>query len=101
MRLPARAKVNTSVVRGNRELGIVKAPRDLHPFPFLCQACCFRNEWRRHTVKWNRRRKKDLTVSYDETKHETTAPEQDHSITSVRSNGQKRVGTEPTEKNVS
>src|SRR6266446_3533877 len=32
-------------------------------------------------------RKKDLTVSCDETKHETTSPEQDHSITSARSNG--------------
>src|SRR3984893_1319813 len=31
-------------------------------------------------------RKKDLTVSCDETKHETTSPEQDHSITSARSN---------------
>src|SRR5580700_1197967 len=30
-------------------------------------------------------RKKDLTVSCDETKHETTSPEQDHSITSARS----------------
>src|SRR5882762_8411723 len=32
-------------------------------------------------------KKKDLTVSCDETKHETTSPEQDHSITSARSNG--------------
>src|SRR5580704_12847583 len=32
-------------------------------------------------------RKKDLTVSCDETKHETTSPAQDHSITSARSNG--------------
>src|SRR6266478_3733323 len=32
-------------------------------------------------------RKKDLTVSCDETKHETTSPEQDHSIPSARSNG--------------
>src|ERR1700676_321701 len=32
-------------------------------------------------------RKKDLTVSCDETKHETTSPEQDHSITSPHSNG--------------
>src|ERR1700688_4318886 len=31
--------------------------------------------------------KKDLTVSCDETKHETTSPEQDHSITSASSNG--------------
>src|SRR5882762_7597288 len=31
--------------------------------------------------------KKDLTVSCDETKHETTSPEQDHSIPSARSNG--------------
>src|ERR1700732_4344983 len=31
--------------------------------------------------------KKDLSVSCDETKHETTSPEQDHSITSARSNG--------------
>ena len=51
--------------------------------------------------------KKDLTVSCDETKHETTSPEQDHSITSARSNGwaecrdKKSVGTEPTGKNVS
>lgn len=50
---------------------------------------------------------KDLRVSWDETKHETTSPEQDHSITSARSNGwaecrdKKSVGTEPTEKNVS
>src|SRR5258706_225568 len=39
------------------------------------------------------------TVSCDETKHETTSPEQDHSITSARSNGwaecrdKKNVGT--------
>src|ERR1700730_19382017 len=32
-------------------------------------------------------RKKDLTVSCYETKHETTSPQQDHSITSARSNG--------------
>src|SRR5216683_7031964 len=39
--------------------------------------------------QWNETtgRKKDLTVSCDETKHETTSPEQDHSITSARSNG--------------
>jgi hypothetical protein len=34
-RLPARAKENSSVVRGNRELRVVKAPRELHPFHFL------------------------------------------------------------------
>src|ERR1700730_18949299 len=42
-------------------------------------------------------RKKDLTVSCDETKHETTSPEQDHSITSARSNS----WAERRDKNVS
>src|SRR5580704_386640 len=32
-------------------------------------------------------RKKDLIVSCDDTKHETTSPEQDHSIASARTNG--------------
>jgi len=52
-------------------------------------------------------RKKNLAFSCDETKHETTSPEQDHSIASERSNiwaecrDKKSVGTEPAEKNVS
>ena len=61
------------------------------------------------TVKWNHREEEgDLTVSCDETKHETTSSEEDHSpIASARSNGwaecrdEKSVGTEPTKRNVS
>src|SRR6202043_4016873 len=56
------------------------------------------NEWRRHKSEMEPQgRKKDLTVSCDETKHETTSPEQDHSITSARSNS----WAERRDKNVS
>src|SRR6266566_5189140 len=64
-----------------------------------------RGEQSLQPVEENTGRKKNLTVSFDETKHDTTSSEEDHSsIASARSNNwaecrdQKSVGTEPTEK---
>ncbi len=60
------------------------------------------------TVEMEPQGGRDLTVSCDETKHETTSSEEDHSpIASARSNDwaecrdKKSVGTESTERNIS
>jgi hypothetical protein len=81
------------------------------PWLAILQSLCLsvsRNEWApSRQGNGTTGRKRNLTVSCDETNHETTSPEEDHSpIASTRSNGwaecrdQKSVGTEPTERNV-
>src|SRR6516225_11761026 len=82
------------------------------PWLAILQSLCLsvsRNEWApSRQGNGTTGRKRNLTVSCEETKHETTSPEQDHSpIASARSNGwaecrdEKSVGTEPTKRNVS
>ena len=81
------------------------------PWLAILQSLCLsvsRNEWApSRQGNGTTGRKRNLTVSCDETKHETTSPEQDHSpIASARLNGwaecrdEKSVGTEPTKRNI-
>jgi hypothetical protein len=79
------------------------------PWLAILQSLCLsvsRNEWApSRQGNGTTGRKRNLTVSCDKTKHETTSPEQDHSpIASARSNGwaecrdEKSVGTVPVGK---